>query len=227
MKLTTTTFAALCVLALTACKDFGGSLTVDHKISLKDGRQMVDVQPGTYRGEVKIQSKKKIKLEVELPQGKSTFVFKTADNLKEMRAGQRIKIASSVSGQPYNVDGLYDVDYDQTDDTHTTESCTYYTTEYRCQDVRVPEVCDTVTECDPHNPNQCATRSTCRGGGYRTECGNVQVSHSGSQEVSYNYSTTTERVTLKLITAGGNVAGTFRGSSSDSDKHYSYRSECR
>lgn len=227
MKLTTIALTALSLLALTACKDFGGSLVVDHKLSLRDGRQLVDVQPGTYRGELKIQSKKKIKLEVQMPQGKQTFDFKTAENLKDIGSGKRIIIPSSVSGQPYNVDGLYDVDYDSTSDTHTTESCTYYTTEYRCQDVRVPETCDTATECDPGNPNQCRTHSVCRGGGYRTECGNVQVSHYGSQEVAYHYSTTTERVTLKLVTAGGTVAGTFRGAESDTDKNYSYRGECR
>lgn len=227
MKLTTATFTALCLLALTACKDFSGNLIVDQKLTLKEGFGTTDVQPGTYKSEIKIQSKKKIKLEVALPQGKSTFVFKTAENLKELRSGQRIRIASSVSGQPYNVDGKYDVDYNTSGDYDATESCTYYTTEYRCHDVRIPEVCDTVTECDPNNPNQCATRSHCKGGGYRTECGNEQVGHPGSQDVTYSYNTTTEMVTLQLLTDSGHVAATFRGSDSDSSKSYSYRSECR
>ncbi|MBS1971568.1 MAG: hypothetical protein JSU04_14755 [Bdellovibrionales bacterium] len=227
MKLTTAALTALCFLALTACKDFSGNLVVDQKLTLVDGRSTVDVQPGTYNGQIKIQSKKKIKLEVALPQGKSTFVFKTAENLKELHSGQRIQIASSVSGQPYNVDGKYDVDYSSSGDYNGTESCTYYTTEYRCHDVRIPEQCDTVTECDPHNPSQCATRSHCKGGGYRTECGDEQVSHYGSQNVTYSYDTTTESVTLQLLSAGGRVAATFRGSDSDSSKNYSYRSECR
>jgi hypothetical protein len=227
MKLATTTFTALCLLALTACKDFSGNLVVDQKLSLKESRNMVDIQPGTYRGEIKIQSKKKIKLEVALPQGKSTFVFKTAENLKELRSGQRIRIASAVSGQPYNVDGKYDIDFSSSGDYDGTESCTYYTTEYRCHDVRIPEVCDTVTECNPHNPNQCTTRSHCKGGGYRTECGNEQISHYGTQDVTYSYNTTTEMVTLQLLDSSGHVAATFRGSDSDSSKSYSHRGICR
>ncbi|WP_413287727.1 hypothetical protein [Bdellovibrio sp. HCB337] len=227
MKLMKIGAALSCLLVLAGCKDFAGYTTVHRKITLVDGRKNIDIQPGQYSGKLKVNSKKKIVLEMQLPSGKESFTFKTTQNLKKMNSGDRIRINAGVSGQPYAVDGLYDVDYRSGDVQSGTESCTYYTREYRCRQVSEPERCETVTECDPANPSQCATRTRCfGGGGTRTECGYEDVSHIGSRDVEYYYSTTTESVNIKLYDKDQKAVATFSGSESDSDRHTTRTGNC-
>lgn len=225
LKITT---ALSCLLVLSACKDFSGHTTVQRQIALVQGSKSITIQPGEYRGALKVNSKKKIVLEMQLPSGKEKFTFKTAQNLKKMSDGDRIRINAGTSGQPYAVDGVYNVDYSSGDVQRGSESCTYYTREYTCHQVREPEKCETVTECNPANPSQCATRTRCfGGGGTHTECGYEDISHIGSRDVEYYYSTTTESVSMKLFDKDQRAVASFYGSESDSDRHTTYSGTCR
>ena len=227
--LTKTMIATSLLLALSACKDLSGSLVTNEKISLRAARADVDIQPGTYRGALKVQSKKKINLELELPQGKVVAAFKTKQNLKDLKPGDKIEISAKDSGQPYDVAGVYDVDHSSSSPVRTTESCTYYTTEYRCHEVQDREQCDTVTECGTNAQGEqiCKERTRCSGGGgSHTECGNESVAHSGTHEVEYYHSTRTEFVALKILASDKRVVAEFKGSDSDSDKHYTYQGSC-
>lgn len=221
---------ATCLLALTACKDLSGSLVANEKLTLKVTKGSAEIPAGTHRGTLKVQSKKKINLELNLPKGKVVAAFKTTQNLKELSPGDKIQIAAKDSGQAYDVAGVYDVDHSSSGSTRTTESCTYYTTEYRCEEVYDNGSCHTTTECGTNALGEriCKEREHCSPGGYRTECGNRSVSHSGWQEVEYYHSTKTELISLKLLAPSDKrVVAEFHGSESDSDKHYTYKGTCR
>ncbi len=224
MKLVKTTIA-LSFLLFTACKDLKGSVVANETFSLKsDG--LIEIQPGTYGSEIKIQSKKRINVILNLPQGKQTFVFNTKTNLKNIKPGDHISIPASESGQPVDIDGTYNVTSDTSSTERSVESCTYFTSEYVCRMISNPPSCQTVTECDPQNPGQCATREICTGGGTHEECGYDQVAHSGLQDVEFYYSTTTEAVELSLLSRG-RFLGTLRGADSDSHKNYTFQGSCR
>lgn len=223
------TLAATCLLALSACKDLDGSLVTNEKISLRANRADVVIQPGTYNGTLKVQSKKKINLEVNVAGKKSIFAFKTTQNLKDLSPGDKIQVSAKDSGQAYDVSGVYDVDHSSSGSTRTTESCTYYTTEYSCEEVYDSGSCSTTTECGTNALGEpiCKEREHCSPGGYRTECGNHSIPHSGSREVEYSYTTRTELIALKLLAPSDKrVVAEFKGSDSDTDKHYSYTGSC-
>lgn len=218
---------AAVLLTLTSCKDLSGSLSVIEAISLKnDSKGMVAIQPGTYSGSLKVNSKRKINLELNLANGKNTFIFKTSQNLKDLKSGDRIQISASTSGQPYDVDGVYMVNTSQSDLQRTNESCTYETTEYRCRRVTTPRSCQVVKECDPQNPDQCAEREVCSGGDTSDVCGNESVSHQGWHDVEFYHSTTTESVQLQIVSNQRSLSQ-FSGSDSSSSKHYTHQDLCR
>lgn len=227
MKLVNFATTLSCLLLLSACKDFTGGTAVEREITLVEKHQNTEIEPGRYSGKLKIHSKKKIVLEMQLPSGKSEFIFKTEQNLKNMSPGDRIIIPAGVSGQSYAVDGVYNVDYSSSQPHSGTESCTFTAREYRCREVRQPEKCETVTECDPANPSQCATRTRCHDGGARTACGYENVSFPGNREVEYTYDTTVESVSLSLYDADQKPVAIFQGSDTDTDKNYIHQGVCQ
>ena len=218
---------AALLLTLCSCKDLTGSLSVSEVISLKsDQRDTIQVQPGTYSGAIKVNSKKKINLELSLPNGKSTFIFKTSQNLKDLKSGDRIQVSAATSGQPYDIDGVYLVNTSSSDSQRSNESCTYTTQEYRCRNETTPQVCQIVKECDPNNAAQCQERKVCTGGESRQVCGNESVSHQGQHDVEFYTTTTTESVQLQLISEQRSLSQ-FSGSDSESNKHYSFQGICQ
>jgi hypothetical protein len=225
-------FSAISVLccalvSLTACKDFSGSLETNERISLIEQRSQVEIQPGRYSATLRVQSKSKVNLEVELPGGKSTFTFKTNQNLKKLNPGDRIQMSASESGQPYDASGIYDVRHDSTSPQRSVESCSYTTSEYSCWIVTEPRRCQDVTECGRTATGEqiCKTRNVCTGGNSRQECGNRLVTHYGHQEVEYYYSTQTEGISMQL-SSGGRVVAILNASDSKSDKIYTHRGAC-
>lgn len=217
------------LVALTGCKDLEGVLSVREKINLKadDGRQF-QIPAGNYSGALKVSSKKKVNLELKFDKkiGKATFAFKTDQDLKKLKSGDRIQVSAKTSGQAYAIDGIYNVNTTSTHPQRSIESCTYTTVEWRCRNVTTPRVCRVVKECHPNNPSQCQERNVCTGGETRQQCGNENVSHRGDQEVEYYYSTTTESVRLQLV-ADQKAVSDFSGSDSSTDKHYTYKGICR
>lgn len=214
--------------ALTGCKDLNGILSVRETIVLKnESNDQVQIGAGNYSTALKVNSKRKVGLEVKLVSGKkTTFIFKTDKNLKKLKSGDRIQVAAATSGQPYDIDGIYQVTSSNSLPHRTVESCTYTTVEWRCRNVTMPNECKVVKECNPSNPNQCQDRNVCTGGETRQECGNVNVSHPGHQEVEYYHTTTTESVRMQLLT-NRRIVTDFSGSDSISQKHYTFQGICR
>lgn len=230
----------LCLLSLSACKDFGGMLSVQEKVTLlkdvdnssssweeEEEDPRVDIQPGSYSAKLVIQGKKSIGLKVDIAKRNSpTFTFKTDKNLKKLNNGDRIQIASSKSGQPYDVDGVYTSETTSSDIQNGIESCTYTVQEYRCREVHEPQKCEVVHQCNPQNPTECADQRFCTGGSTHSVCGYEDVQRTGSHWVEYFYNTTTDRVNLALV-QGGRAVAQFNGSDSESKKIYTRQEICR
>lgn len=221
---------SLCLLSLliSGCKDLNGSIEVLQSLKLKSSSgDLFEVAAGSHRVQLKVNSKKKFDLIVTTVNGEQTATFKTNQNLKKIQSGQRLQMSSDVSGQPVNLDGVYLVKNENSENRRTIESCTYYTTEYRCRMETTPQQCTNVTECNPQNPSQCETRNVCSGGITQQVCGDVQIPHSGDQEVEYYYSTQTESVEMDLLSASNLSVAKVLASDSKSDKHYTYQGICR
>jgi len=241
MKKTQLIVAGLCLFGLGACKDFGGSLSVQQKVTLlkdvdnnsnsdwdeEEEDPRVEIQPGSYSGKLIIQGKKSIGLRVDIAKRNSpTFTFKTDKNLKKLQPGDRIQISAAKSGQPYDVDGIYTSETTSSDIQSGIESCTYTVQEYRCREVIEPQKCENVHHCNPHDPTQCVDQLVCTGGSTNSVCGYEDVTRNGSHWVEYYYSTTTDRVNLALLNAGAAVAQ-FAGSDTNSNKIYTRQDTCQ
>lgn len=216
------------LIALAGCKDLRGTLSLREAITLKNDRdKQVQIQAGSHSATLKIKSKKKVNLEIKLSNGKKTdFLFKTDKNLKDLKSGDRLQISARSSGQPYDIDGVYNVTKQATQPVRTVESCTFYVQEWRCRMVTIPKTCKQVRECNPVNPNQCETREVCTGGGQEQRCGYEKIAYSGSQEVEYYHLTTTDLVRMQLL-ASGKAVGDFNGSESSTEKIYNFKATCR
>jgi hypothetical protein len=230
----------VCLLSLGACKDFGGSLSVQNKITLLKDVQSnssswdeeeeedprTEIQPGSYSAKLTIQGKKSIGLRVDIAKRNSpTFTFKTDKNLKDLRSGDRIQISAKKSGQPYDVDGVYTSETTSTDIESATVSCTYVIQEYRCHQETIPQTCENVHHCNPHDPTQCVDQLVCTGGETNSVCGMEDVTLNGQHWVEFFYSTTTDRLNLALLNGASPIAQ-FAGSDSSSNKIYTHQDVC-
>jgi hypothetical protein len=228
MTLSKTMITALMGLSLmTGCKDFEGAVEVGQAIALKESRQDVAIPAGRYSAKVEIQSKKKVNLKLKLSDGEEhVFLFKTKQNLKDLKPGDSLIIPASDSGQKYDVIGKYTVDHANSEIQAGNESCTWYENVYMCWIEHTPRICETVTECNPANPSQCKTRTVCRGGEAYEVCGNKSIARSGYRYVEYYIHTQTERIALDLMEGEAKVAA---GGASDMkrDTVYTRTDACR
>lgn len=220
--------AALCLITLTlnACKDYEGNLQVSSLLQLvkKDGVTLLEA--GNYRGKLIADSKTKVTLEVVGKDGKKQkYAIKVPKGALEK---SEALLTTPDNGQSYNIAAGKKIETHNSDTISSIESCTYYTTEYRCRILTSPRTCQTVKECDPANPSQCKERTVCEGGDSREVCGNESVSHSGIQDVEYYDSTTTEKVAIKFLhPANGVEVARFEGAESDSNRIYLSHGVCR
>lgn len=240
MKKTQLFVASLCLFGLSACKDFGGMLSVQEKITLlKDVQNdssgwvdeeeedpRTDIQPGSYSAKLIIQGKKSIGLRVNIAKRNSpTFTFKSDKSLKNLRSGDLIQISAAKSGQPYDVDGIYTSETTSSPIENAFESCTYTVQEYRCHEETEPQQCERVRQCNPENPTECVDHVMCTGGSTKSVCGNEDVTKNGTHWVEFYHSTTTDHVNLALVKSGIAVAK-FSGSDSNTNKIYTHQDPC-
>lgn len=215
------------LLFLASCKqEYFGSYNVLYKMNLVTTKgENIVFNAGEYYTTVKIASKNKIELVLKTTLGERKFAFKTNQNLKKITNGSQITLPAKENGQPYHLKANYNVSYSDTNKTRDVENCTYYTTEYRCEDVYHPRKCEQVREC---NGSSCATRETCSDAGYARECGNKEIPHNGRQDVEYYHRTTTDRVLGQILHPANNtVAANINVSDSNTRKIYTYQSTCR
>lgn len=210
--------ALLCVglLGLSACKEsYDGTLKVYSPMAVnKSNLGAVTVNKGQYPAEIKINSKKKVTLEVKYPAGKVKIPFAVNFDLSKLAPGQKVRLQPAVTGQPFVSEVSYGRNLTRSGEHSGVESCTYEVSEYKCWEETVEADC---REIDGRR--YCDTRS------YR-DCGYVPVSYRGSQSVRYYYSYDQQQLKLDVIKNGAVIA-TLDGSNTDSSKHYTYESDCR
>lgn len=213
------------VLFLVSCKqEFTGTVDVLSQIALRSTKgENVLINPGHKSSKIKFTGKKKFEIHLD---GKK-FEFRTEQNLKKINAGDSLNLPAGSNGQSYHLHAKYDVSTQSSGLIRSVESCTYTVTEHRCQDIKQPKACHTVTECAPGG-GSCKTREVCTDGQTVTQCGPVSVNRYGQQEVEYYNRTTTDHMNGQLVhPANGAVVARLNVSDSESEKIYQYRATCR
>lgn len=209
--------ALLCLglLALSACKEkYNGQLTVLSPMAVnKSNMGAVTINKGAYPALLKVNSKKKVTLEVKYPSGTVKIPFAVAVDLNSLAPGQKVRLQPEVTGQPFTAEASYDRKESQSSSMEGVESCTYTTTEYRCWTERNEGDCKVIDG-----------QRYCNGHEHR-ECGDVEVSHPGRQQVRYHYNYTDQYMKFEIIKNGSLIA-TLSGSNADQDKIYEYEGGC-
>ena len=213
------------VLFLVSCKqEFSGTVNILSQISLRSTKGENVLLDPQYKGaKIKFTGKKTFELHLN----DKKFEFKTQQNLKKINAGDTLNLPAGANGQSYHLVARYTVDTQSSGLIRSIESCTYYVTEHRCENIQQPKSCQQVTECAP-NGGSCKTREVCTDGQTVTKCGPVQVSRYGNQDVEYYNRITTDRMDGQLLHPANNAAvANINVADSESEKIYQYRGTCR
>lgn len=210
--------ALICLglLALSACKEkYNGTLNVYSPMAVnKSNMGAVTINKGSYPALLKVNSKKKVTLEVKYPSGTVKIPFAVNVDLNTLAPGQKVQLQPEVTGQPFTAVASYDREDTRSSDYDGVEDCTYETREYRCWIVREESDCrliDGKKYCEYPREHQ--------------ECGDISVTHRGRQNVRYHYEYTEQFMKYEIIKNGSLIA-TLAGSNQDSDKVYSYKDTC-
>lgn len=210
---------------LTSCDELKGAITVSSPINVVKDKKTYVIGVGTHQANLKVKNENLINFEVDTLSGEKDIKVKTNFNAKNLYNGQRIDLPSQVSGQPFDIVGIYKDETTNSENYNGWESCTYTERERQCGYVYYPPVCRTETICAP-NGQQCHTREVCTGGGNRYECRDVDVTRYGQQEVSYYDSYRSREIALDIIVSG-QKQGRVNASENTSDRIYTYKGFCR
>jgi hypothetical protein len=181
---------------LIACEEKKGTILINDVLHLK-GAKKVDlaIPAGNYNAKVGA-SGSKVELSVTLAKDNTVKAKFTVPKGLKIKSFNDIKIIAADSGQPYDIIGFEDTEYQDGPIINTTESCTWYSTVTECGNETTPLKCHQVTECNPEIPDQCEVREVCSGGETTYVCRDVSVSHQGRQDVTYYE---TDRYTRRFI----------------------------
>lgn len=199
------------VLLSTSCLKLDGSLRVTESLSVKEKygflnlkTRTIKIDPATYSAVVKVKSDKNMVLQLESGKKTIDIPVKAEKDLNIPRDG-KFTIAGSKIGQPFNINGVINTDYESSPETRTVESCTINSTRTECE-----RVCDKAT------------------GKCERVCRDITISIDGHRDVIYHYSTVTRTLELELSKAGSSaVAATFNGRDTDTSKVYDMEGSCR
>jgi hypothetical protein len=203
------------VVALMGCdNDITGSFTAYSTVQLKDkdGKQ-VEIAPGSIEMNIDPEdagntNKQVIKLNFKDAKGKKRQVKLNAKGVIMPTYSGAFVVPAHVSGQ--NIDFSAKVDTQEHDggQYHGSESCTYYTYEKVCQQIKV------------YGPNGSWHWSW--------ECHYENVAHYGTKEVITHEHYTQVSAQAEFNAPGtSQVLGTFSGTRSWSTTVYDYVGECR
>lgn len=217
MRLITMAMAGLLTLGLSSCNDFSGEFKTGQTLKLKHrtifgNTKTKKIPAGNYRATLGFSSKHKVKLSLKRSGKKDIDVkIKLPDNAQFPTYQGKIDIPASQTGQLYDLRGRVATNVTRSGSTSTYESCTYTDQVRRCE-----KVCEEVTK-----PNgQVVTRC-------RKECRMVNVTISGSRDVTYHMVYTHKKIKLGAFNPGTrDRLGDFKGDFNDSDKVYDYYGTC-
>jgi hypothetical protein len=218
----------VCML-LSACDDsFDGQINLQQPITLKMKKDAPLVLPmGTLGARVKA-SGDKLKLQVNIG-GKTQEVSFKAPKGTKIKSFNDVNLPAEANGQPYNLRGSENTDYNDSEPVRSTESCSFNTMVRDCGYETTPRICHNQQSCGlmPDGTRQCHDVPVCSGGDTQYVCHDRTITHYGSQDVEYymSYSTTTRRVDI-IDPASQQVVGNFLNTSRDSNKHYLHQGQC-
>lgn len=210
-------FMSLLVLAVVAssCVNLHGTLDVTNTLSVKKKggflnlqRKSMDLAPGRYSTELKINGESSVTISVIGKDGKEVKIPLSAEESFNIPANGPIAIKGKTVSQPFDLKGDISTDIQHSEPTSGYQDCTFTVTETRCE-----KVCETVAPApapqrptdgprrdDPTRPDnrredrKPESRLVCR-----EVCGPVAVSFNGKRFVESHQRTTT-RVVNAIIT---------------------------
>jgi len=126
---------------MVSCEQIDGNLQVLENISLKARKGFKSISAGEYKAEIKLKSKRKLRLEVN----GNKFTFKIPRKVKIPTNNGTIKLTSSQVKQPYGINGSVQTEVERTATRYDWEQCSY----------QVPH---TVCTVDGRGRQQCHTQ---------------------------------------------------------------------
>lgn len=201
------------VLVLTSCVDITGRLDVkeDMKVKKKSGflnlkRKTETLPAGLYTATVSALGDKNFNLKLE---GRDNFKIplKTEKEIALPTTNGAIKVSGKDLDQPFDVAGTIYTNVERSDSRETTESCTWTTTEERCE--KVCTVTNNVRTCD-------------------VQCTPVTISRSGYRFVLYHIKTTYRDLKLQLLEQNSDkLLATFVGDDVETERVVERTGICR
>ena len=187
----------LLCLGLGACVSVPGQLNVQSEMSFIGEDGNVHLSPGQYDSTLKFKSKKELRLEIQNNNNDITFNIPRGTTLPETRGN--INLSAEQTGQPYDLSGSVDTQYDRSGPYTNLESCTYVVRQQVCQ----------------RNPQ-----------GERV-CHYENVTVYGRRQVQFHYEYELKSFIANFLVPDQNTnIGQFHGSYRDSRTVYDYYGPC-
>lgn len=196
---------------MTSCKELNGYLSVKESFAMKNKRgESITFKSGS-NVRVKMNKESEMKLVLQDANGKRQVIpVKTNFDVHDISNGDRVMIPSRISGQPFDISGIYN-DTNRYSESHDgIESCQVAYRAYECRDVLVP--------CNNSGERGCSRQ-------YQRQCGDVTLYRNGHRNVRYHYVTNDVNFDLNLI-KDGRIIATIDSSQSSSNKRYEYTGTC-
>lgn len=200
-------------LMLTSCVDITGRLDIRESMQVKKKagflnlkRKTVTLAPGLYTATVSALGDKNFNLKLE---GRDNFKIplKTEKDIYLPTSNGEIRVSGADLDQPFDVRGTIYTHVDRSESRTTTQSCTWTSTEQRCEKVCV--VTERFRNCD-------------------IQCQPITITHNGYQHVDYHIRTTYRDLKLQLLERNGEkLLATFNGDDTATDRIVERTGICR
>lgn len=184
-------------LALTACNDIEGTLSVAEKLSLKNGKKTIEIPVGSYATEVEADGDEQVQVEVQVAEKKKVKIEFSVP--KDSFKNKDFNIPASQTGQPYGLAGTRDESSTRSERKTDWESCSYD---------------DYINEC-----------YTDRDG--RTRCYQRRITRWGQRWVEFYDTTTVYTLAAQLVGQKNTAVAEFNGSKTVVTRDYINSGWCR
>lgn len=182
---------------LTGCKEFEGELKATKSFSLvNENSATITLGNRSYDAEIKVRNKREFQLVLDLPDRSEKIIFKTRTKLSQIKSGDQISISSNESGQPVDLQGVYNSVQSQSGINYTYEQCDLNNELPRCGKVLRPG-------CVPQNAP-------------------VRL---GQRQIEFYNVYTTDTIQLSVL-KNSEVVGSINVKSVDTDKIILHSSAC-
>ena len=221
-------------LFIASCNSMKGDLSVHEQIILLKKKSIfssklknVKIPTGNYKAKLKASSKEKVKLTIKDVDGKKiTIPFMIPKGTEVPSYQGHLVLSSEQTKQP--LDLSIDVKTDSSSHTYSSnESCVQgYEYETECSWIPASRSCHTeggheVCRTKPSGEEICYTtseREVCESTPGHNECREIQIPIYGSQDVTYQSTTTTKNVIIELL-KDETIKAQFDHTDSDTSRH--------